>query len=406
MTATVKYPNITIPMDGRDVIVPAADLPTLVSDHGIPQADIIARCATRGYSISQPSVARMMRGQQPINPTLARVLGDLLSGTTTAPRDDGDVDDADVVQSAIVQRFPDFPITEALKVARMARQADKSGKLPISFGTRALELWMLAFHILRDALAIDADEALGMGFYMAKASKYVGEPRNFLTGAFQSVMQFDAVLPHVKTSGTMHPLSPILEACIACDAPVYNVGPTGCGKSWTTRDVLKRTGRYDAAYRFQGDIDVAREDIVGGKGLEADGIGGTSTIYEMGLFGDAMAGGFPIVWDEVDFTDSGIVMVAQAILEGEALVLSRATGKGQAKTVTPTTGFTVICNGNTRGLREDPKYAGANLLSESFRDRFLFLEFDYLSAVKEKRILRDILARVQTTAATIAKGEK
>jgi cobaltochelatase CobS len=140
-------------------------------------------------------------------------------------------------------------------------------------------------------------------------------------------------------------------------------------------DIAKRLNRK--FYRIQGTGDMTVDDLLGGWSAK-DG----STYKEMGPLPLAMGfDGEPglLIVDEATAIPSEVLFELHAVLEGAPLVIKKFRGM----TIEPKPGFGVMINDNTIGQAEANEYVGTNMMNEAFRDRFLFLDYDYMPKDRE-----------------------
>lgn len=278
-----------------------------------------------------------------------------------------------------------FPIEDAQNLAYDTRRAKAEGEVNLTFSPRKLANWGAIYRILKADTDMGHDMALGAAYWLAAVYSAGDEERRFLLESYQRRFSLDALEPVdvIEHDPMQHPAEPLVEIFARRGKPVWAFGPTGCGKTHALRAVAKRLSGVEP-FRFQGRRDRSAEDFVGTMTAE-DG-----TVYwEPGPLPQAMEAGIPFVIDEPTICDSDVLMALQAVLEGDSLYVTKDGGKR----VTITPGFTVMAADNTRGLGESVEYIGTKPLNEAFRDRFVFIEFDYMPDEQERNVVEHIMER-------------
>jgi hypothetical protein len=282
-----------------------------------------------------------------------------------------------------------FPMDEAYKLAGMVRQAQKTGELTATFSLRKQLMWARAYYLLQHE-GFDGDAALAGAFHLAAEGKTYGEERTFLRNAYQSVFRHECKPPVKKSKrgqAVRHPMHfvirPIVEQCL----PIWLHGPTGSGKTFEAEAIAyELTG--STAIRIQGTGDMTVDDLLGGWAADSG-----TTRFEYGPLPRAMVEGRKLIIDEITACPAEVLFEIQAVLEGAALVIK----KNRGERLEATEGFGIIACDNTLGLGENAEYVGTNVMNEAFRDRFLFVEFDYMPEAQEKAALQSELAKFLNT---------
>lgn len=283
-----------------------------------------------------------------------------------------------------------FPLEEAHKLVLMVRKEYRNGKSGASqnFSMRKLKLWGEVFYLLQ-AAGFSVDDALMGGYHVTTLAKTLPktEERTFVTRAFDTLFAMEPKLPvmHANTAraeGNRHPCDFIVEPLVRAGLPVWMVGDSATGKSWSAKDLARRVA--GGFLRIQGTDDTREEDFVGSTAASHG-----STYHQPGplpvcmdarLSGDAEARGCPLIIDEMSFIPSGSLASLQAVLEGDPLVVKAAGGI----VVEAQPGFSILVTDNTRGLGEGLSFVGTEVVNESIRDRFVMVEYDYMPPSQEK----------------------
>lgn len=268
-----------------------------------------------------------------------------------------------------------FPLEYTYKIADNIRKMQKE-RLSVTFSLRKLILWGQTYELLKDRLGYNHNQAIGAAYFMSVVGKTSGEERRAVVEAFNTVFGFDPTIPAPPEDGTTtHPMDYVVTPLVEVGLPVWLAGPTGCGKTWSAQQIARKLGRK--AYRIQGTGDMTVDDLLGGWSAK-DG----STYKEMGPLPLAMGvDGEPglLILDEATAVPSEVLFELHAVLEGEPLIIKKFRGLE----VKPEPGFGVMINDNTIGQAEANEYVGTNMMNEAFRDRFLFLDYDYMPKDRE-----------------------
>jgi len=407
---SVEFIYTDVALHGQQVTL--VDVKQVLRSLGVKQAEIATAVApfNSGKTPHPSSISSYLNGNAQMPLAVQQAIESLITvstaaaaGATSTPTSghtpsfartmasvpEGRVPSADDTTSSLVgpngpPPKQGFPLDTAYQIVRMVRRANDAHELTATFSLRKALMWGRAYALLQQDGYSDAD-ALSGAFHLAVEAKTVGEEQQFLKNAFQNVFAMESRVPAVKAKqamkdGNRHPsaylIEPIVQACI----PLWLVGATGTGKSHETEALAARVGR--TYHRIQGTGDMSVDDLLGGFSAK----NGT-TQFEHGPLPLAMKEGAVLNIDEITVIPSEVLFELQAVLEGKPLVIK----KNRGEVVTAAPGFCVIACDNTVGLAESPEYIGTKPMNEAFRDRFLFVHFDYLPEAVEKAAIAQTL---------------
>jgi hypothetical protein len=255
-----------------------------------------------------------------------------------------------------------FPTKNAMKLASDVRTMTVQGTTDMTFSLRKALSWATA-SIAFSRNGVPEKEAVAAGFRLTVFDREVEESQGKLEQLFQSIFGYK---PTVKS---LHPAvakTAIIDMALSAGLNLWLSGPTGCGKTYSVLDRLKKSGRK--FIRVQGGGDVTRESLVGYMALENG-----NSVFKPGPLTVAMELGYVIVIDEIDKFRDEVLSELTAVLEGNSLVLMDDGGR----IVTAAAGFAVIATANTVGRGEGHQYTQTKVVNEALRDRFVFLTFNY-----------------------------
>jgi cobaltochelatase CobS len=169
-----------------------------------------------------------------------------------------------------------------------------------------------------------------------------------------------------------------LMMAIAAKAPVYILGPTGCGKTSLAEQYAARTGRPFACVSFNRGMEPA--DLIGSWMVD----GNRRMIWSHSQFAIAIQHPSVVVFDEYDSGNPGVTAIANRILEGQPLVIPQ-TGEH----IYPHPELIFIGTGNTNGMGDETGlYASTTVQSFATMNRWaMTIKRDYMSKEIEKKVL-------------------
>lgn len=167
--------------------------------------------------------------------------------------------------------------------------------------------------------------------------------------------------------------------------PVYLGGPTGCGKTTGTEEILSALDW--PCHRFQLHENYKVSKFIGRTSLEVDEKTGQSvTRWIDGPFTKCVRYGHVALLDEMDRAPEGVLIALQGILENKPLVIDE-TGE----VIKPHENFRIVATGNTMGRGDDSgQFSSARVLDAATLDRFgVVYKARYPDAATEAKILVD-----------------
>jgi MoxR-like ATPase/WD40 repeat protein len=176
---------------------------------------------------------------------------------------------------------------------------------------------------------------------------------------------------------------------IALKRNVLLVGPVGVGKSWLAMAVFRLLGqRVEHMGLHAG---TTTTDLVAIRKSESRG-GKLSTSYELSRLAVAMLKGRPVIIDEVNRADMGVVTKLNHLLQYGELVLSEPIeveidGQNQViERIRAKEGFQIVMTMNPAG----GKVTTANELTNDFIDRMYVVDVGYMPKDQEKAWLEKV----------------
>jgi MoxR-like ATPase len=175
---------------------------------------------------------------------------------------------------------------------------------------------------------------------------------------------------------------PAMLGALACTPAerVWCYGPRASGKSVGAQQIAARLGR--PFFRVSFNRATEASDIIGDIGL----VNGATQWVDGPVTQALRTPGALCLLDEITYCPTAHLAALNPLLERGALSL-RLPKTGETLTSAPDVCF-VVCD-NTNGHGATNEYVGRVQISADLLDRFgLFLEFDYLPADTERRVLR------------------
>lgn len=171
-----------------------------------------------------------------------------------------------------------------------------------------------------------------------------------------------------KLSRTAHPLLGDVLEVIKLGRRPYLHGPAGCGKTTLAAQAAEALGVRFATLALSAGTSEAW--LCGRWSPEGFNVAECMNMVEHG-------GVF--LFDEADNVDANMGVFLNNILDTNPTCQNPINGKSVKKH----TNFFPIAAGNTVGLGADAQYSGRNRLDASTRDRFIFIECDYVPEIEE-----------------------
>ena len=208
------------------------------------------------------------------------------------------------------------------------------------------------------------DEAAVSKIVAQQVAAQVAEITKKLEEANTTRVQINAA-PAVKIGGKLHPKFEQVLPCVSNNIPVYLFGPAGTGKTTLAKQVAESlnldfycVSALQFKHEFEGFVDA------GGK-------------YQATDFYRAFTGGGIFMLDEIDSTAAEVLVAFNNALANGFYTFPGEIGKQEAHK-----DFRIIAAGNTIGLGADSAYNGRFQLDASTRDRFAFIEVEYIREIE------------------------
>jgi nitric oxide reductase NorQ protein len=167
---------------------------------------------------------------------------------------------------------------------------------------------------------------------------------------------------------------------------IWAAGPRGTGKTEFARQFAARTGR--PLYRVNFNRATEASEVIGDQGLQ----GGNTQWVDGPVAAACRVEGALLLLDEITYSNPGNLSALNPLLEanGAHLRLPRTS-----ETLSPPASMLVMAADNTTGFGDATgEYAARNVIGSDTRDRFsVTLQFDYLPAAAESKLLRTIVKR-------------
>lgn len=183
--------------------------------------------------------------------------------------------------------------------------------------------------------------------------------------------------------------------------PLMIFGHRGTGKSSSLRQYCAVLNIPTRVVCGHGELE--KSDLVGGWKL----VNGNMT-FCYGPLALAMMEGCVLVIEELDRCPPAVLVALNAILEGDDLTIDENGGE----IVKPASGFRIAATANTRGdggASTKGDYNSANRLDASTKDRFMWVEAEYLEPAIEESVLRrmyklpDVVAKSMVEVANMTR---
>lgn len=397
------------------VRVPLEVLRNYLQDRkGYTLQDLADLTASFGGPIDPATVSRSIRGKTPFNTKLRRALetrwdaddwSDVVSQYTgsdpasdPAPDDDDDGDDAETDDDDDADDA--FPIEAALNVAETVRNARRNDNIGATFSPRQFQDWTF-LHAAMRAEGWNADDALGASYCLVSAHKNEGADRELCENAFRAEFGYAPKVPDpdlsATSSPTAHPNEKLVELCLRAGLNVFLHGDTGTSKNWTVEGILKRNGVPFT--KVQGGDKKLPEDVIAGPALTVeDGASKTETQYA--AIAQAVRDGRPIILDEIGRFDPGVINELMGLANGDGLDIPQ-TGE----TLHPGPGFFIVATNNDAGTGRGGRFGNLANIGDALRNRFAFVNFDYLPRERERKLVQRFAERAEARAAKLAAGD-
>lgn len=160
--------------------------------------------------------------------------------------------------------------------------------------------------------------------------------------------------------------------------PLWLYGPTGCGKSSMVRQFASLLNY--PIFEVNGQADLQFDDLVGHPVLSKDGWS-----YQYGPLSLAMKYGAILLLNEIDICHPGVNSGLYDVLGGNPLCISANGGE----LIFPNEMFRIVVTANTNGSGDSTgQYQGAAKQSIAHVDRYMMMEFNYISSQQEEEILK------------------
>lgn len=152
------------------------------------------------------------------------------------------------------------------------------------------------------------------------------------------------------------------------DEPLYLFGPTGCGKTATTKQIVTKLNY--PVYEITGHSRLEFPEMVGHHTVK-DG----NMHFEYGPLAMAMKGGGLFLLNEIDLLDPSTAAGLNSVLDGYPLTIPENGGE----LIKPHPMFKFVATANSNGGSDSTgMYQGVLRQNMAFMDRFVLVEASYL----------------------------
>lgn len=193
----------------------------------------------------------------------------------------------------------------------------------------------------------------------------------------------------------------VLEFAIKHHENILIVGPTGCGKSCLTINVMARMKAKAEVFSCSGET--STDELIAKPWIITEN-GQSVTVSIHGAALRAYKDGKILLLEEVDFAIPDILASLHRIMESNQN--HYVCNIGQQEIIPKSPKFSVIATANTIGTGEDTfMYAGTKPLNQAFMNRFAYtVRMGYLLMAKEITVLINKTGIDQTLAKTLVEA--
>lgn len=173
-----------------------------------------------------------------------------------------------------------------------------------------------------------------------------------------------------------------LTSAMSLGMHTYMSGPPGAGKTSPVTQLFAHLKRPVCRQNLNGDTTV--ESFKGSMRL----IPGQGTIFRKGVLPMCLELNIPLIIDEIDYGQPGIMSVLNPILERGGAMLIEETGER----IKVPKGWVAFATANTSGSGDTTgRHAGAEVMNTAIIDRFqIKLKVDYLPQKKEAELMKKV----------------
>ena len=177
-----------------------------------------------------------------------------------------------------------------------------------------------------------------------------------------------------------------IAADILEDRRMMLVGHTGTGKTSCIYQLAARTKNSVLRVNLNGQTTIG--DFVGLWTVRSGDMK-----WVDGVLPQAMRKGYWLILDEIDFAESAILSVLNAVLERDGKLTLK---ENDGEIITPHPNFRVFATGNTVGCMSEYRglYQGTIPMNDAFLDRWQVYKVDYLKPEDESKVLRGYIPKL------------